>query len=67
MDSREFDELIKNSLSDFSQLPKKEVRRAVFGFLLFQNLWIFHKVKLFSALFLVAGVSLSSVYFFDIS
>ncbi|MBG16637.1 MAG: hypothetical protein CL853_09835 [Crocinitomicaceae bacterium] len=65
MDSREFDELIKNSLSDFSQLPKKEVRRAVFGFLLFQNLWIFHKVKLFSALFLVAGVSLSAVYLFD--
>ena len=62
MDTREFDDLVKSSLSDFSQLPKKEVRRAVFGIIFFQNLWIFHKVKLFSAILLVSSFSMYAVY-----
>ena len=62
MDTREFDDLVKSSLSDFSQLPKKEVRRAVFGIIFFQNLWIFHKVKLFSAILLISTFSLYAVY-----
>ncbi|MFL2571007.1 MAG: hypothetical protein ACJ0QL_03915 [Parvicellaceae bacterium] len=62
MDTREFDDLVKSSLSDFSQLPKKEVRRAVFGIIFFQNLWIFHKVKLFSAILFISTFSLYAVY-----
>ena len=65
MDTRGFDNLIKESLSDFSELPKKGVKRAVFGIIFFQNLWVFHKLKLFGSLFLVAGVSISSIYFFN--
>ena len=65
MDTRGFDNLIKDSLSDFSKLPKKEVKRAVFGIIFFQNLWVFHKLKFFGALFLVTGIAVSSIYFFD--
>jgi hypothetical protein len=65
MDKRGFDSLIKDSLSDFSELPKKEVKRAVFGIIFFQNLWVFHKLKLFGSLFLIAGVSMSSIYFYN--
>ena len=36
MDSREFDDLIKNSLDGFSQLPEKEVKKAIFGKVFYQ-------------------------------
>ena len=57
MDSREFDDLIKNSLESFSQLPKKEVKKAVFGKLFYQNLWVFHKIKLIASILVVGGGS----------
>ncbi|MDB4710215.1 hypothetical protein OAF16_00640 [Flavobacteriales bacterium] len=65
MDKRGFDSLIKDSLSDFSELPKKEVKRAVFGIIFFQNLWVFHKLKLFGSIFLISGVAMSSIYFYN--
>ena len=37
MDSREFDDLIKDSLDGFSQLPEKEVEKAIFGKLFFES------------------------------
>ena len=58
MDSGEFDKIIKKNLGNYSQLPKREVKRAVFGFLFFQNLWVFHKLKLFSVLSIAIGLSL---------
>ena len=58
MDSGEFDKIIKKNLGNYSKLPKREVKRAVFGFLLFQNLWVFHKLKLFSVLSIAIGLSL---------
>ena len=65
MDKRGFDNFIKDSLSDFSELPKKEVKRAVFGIIFFQNLWVFHKLKLFGSIFLISGVAMSSIYFYN--
>ena len=61
MDSREFDDLIKNSLDGFSQLPEKEVKKAIFGKVFYQNLWVFHKVKLFCSL-LVLGLVVAYSY-----
>ena len=58
MDSGEFDKIIKKNLGNYSSLPKREVKRAVFGFLFFQNLWVFHKLKLFSVLSIAIGLSL---------
>ena len=58
MDSGEFDKIIKKNLGNYSSLPKREVKRAVFGFLFFQNLWVFHKLKLFSILSIAIGLSL---------
>lgn len=55
MDSREFDDLIKDSLDGFSQLPEQEVKKAIFGKLFYQNLWVFHKMKLMASIVMIGG------------
>ena len=55
MDSREFDDLIKDSLDGFSQLPEQGVKKAIFGKLFYQNLWVFHKMKLMASIVMIGG------------
>ena len=62
MDSREFDDLIKDSLNSFSQLPDKGIEKAVFGKVFFQNIWVFHKLKLMSSILLICGGATFSYY-----
>ena len=65
MDSREFDDLIKNSLEGFSQLPEKEVKKAIFGKLFYQNLWVFHKMKLLASIVIISGGTALTYYYLD--
>ena len=65
MDSREFDDLIKDSLDGFSQLPEKEVKKVIFGKLFYQNLWVFHKMKLLAAIVIIGGGSTLTYLYLD--
>jgi hypothetical protein len=62
MDSREFDGIIKDKLEGFSVAPSRELERKIFGFVFFQNLWVFHKLKLFASILLISTVLGVSLY-----
>jgi len=62
MDSREFDSIIKDKLEGFSVAPSRELEKKVFGFIFFQNLWVFHKLKLIASILLISTVLGISFY-----
>lgn len=63
MEINDFDKLVKEQMSKMEVVPSKGAKKALVFKMFFNNLFLFHKVKLVAALFLVSsGVYLGVTY-----
>ena len=63
MEVNDFDKLVKEQMSKMEVVPSKGTKKALVFKMFFNNLFLFHKVKLVAALFLISsGVYLGVIY-----
>jgi hypothetical protein len=63
MEINDFDKLVKEQMSKMEVVPSKGIKKALVFKMFFNNLFLFHKVKLVAALFLISsGVYLGVTY-----
>lgn len=62
MNNEEFDQLIKNNVTDYSVSPSSSLGKSLSRKMFFRNIWIFHKKK---AIILLLFIGVSSLLFLD--